>query len=421
MTNSKYYHVRLTTKSAPDAPEFEFDLSFEDIEKRFMGPYDMGEAIVVNGKTVPIDNLEQLQIGTSNLHSDRLNSEFLAKARAARNVFPVNPRGRVNSQIIFERTNNDTSQFIVRPPGSERKEHSQPAVALTPSADPRAVFVVQGRNGEANSALDAYLRAIDLRPIEWPHATSATATGTPHNNQAVDAGFSRAHAVVVLFTPDDVVKLRRQFWEDNEPEYEKRPNGQARPNVIYETGRAMERFPTRTVIVELGDLRPFSDIAGLNTIRMNDTPERRQDLADRLKAIGCGVKVDSRTIYSAGNFDAAIAEEPSEFPESSDDASYPATNTELPDSAEELLLEAVKDASASIWALSTMGGLIIATNNREFIEEGNARSEARWKKALSDLEEARLIEEATPKRESFKVTDRGFALADSLDESIKES
>ena len=84
-------------------------------------------------------------------------------------------------------------------------------------------------------------------------------------------------------------------------------------------------------------------------------------------------------------------------------------------------MEAVKDASASIWALSTMGGLIIATNNREFIEEGNARSEARWKKALSDLEEARLIEEATPKRESFKVTDRGFALADSLDESIKES
>ena len=402
------YQVVIYRKDPTAAAVEGRNLSRRILQSRVVEPYTQGGPITLRGVTVACLEIDHVRIFKTEYDLDESYSGL-------REILE-------DGQQFYSADATDmTDTFIVGPPGGTVEQPQSPFQDDKPKADPRAVFVVQGRNGEANSALDAYLRAIDLRPIEWPHATNATATGTPHNNQAVDAGFSRAHAVVVLFTPDDVVQLRKRFWAGNEPEYERRPNGQARPNVIYETGRAMERFPTRTVIVELGDLRPFSDIAGLNTIRMNDTPERRRDLADRLQAIGCGVKVDSRTIYSAGNFDAAIAEEPSEFPESSGDASYPATNTELSDSAEELLLEAVKDASASIWALSTMGGLIIATNNREFIEKGNARSEARWKKALSDLEEARLIEEATPKRESFKITDRGFALADSLDESIKES
>ena len=43
---------------------------------------------------------------------------------------------------------------------------------------------------------------------------------------------------------------------------------------------AMGQSPERTILVELGHLRPFTDIAGLHVIRMdNIDPQRRQELA----------------------------------------------------------------------------------------------------------------------------------------------
>ena len=63
----------------------------------------------------------------------------------------------------------------------------------------------------------------------------------------------------------------------------------------------------RTIIVEIGSLRPFSDIAGRHVIRLDDTSQRRQELALRLRDAGCSVSLDGTDWHAAGAFDASVA------------------------------------------------------------------------------------------------------------------
>ncbi len=63
---------------------------------------------------------------------------------------------------------------------------------------------------------------------------------------------------------------------------------------------AIARDPDRTILVEIGDLRPFSDIGGRHTIRMDNSPQKRQDLALRLQAAGCEVNLSGTDWQTTG-------------------------------------------------------------------------------------------------------------------------
>ena len=66
----------------------------------------------------------------------------------------------------------------------------------------------------------------------------------------------------------------------------------------------------RTVIVELGRMRPVSDLAGIHTLRMNDTEEKRRELAERLRDAQCDVQLEGTAWKTAGSFDKAIGPGP---------------------------------------------------------------------------------------------------------------
>lgn len=65
---------------------------------------------------------------------------------------------------------------------------------------------------------------------------------------------------------------------------------------------AMGRHPKRTVLVEIGRLRPFSDVGGRHVLRLDSSSQRRQDLAERLRTAGCSVDLSGRDWHKVGSF-----------------------------------------------------------------------------------------------------------------------
>jgi predicted nucleotide-binding protein len=166
----------------------------------------------------------------------------------------------------------------------------------------KKVFVVHGRNLALRTSMFRFLRALGLEPIEWSQALKATRSGSPYIGQVLDKAFKDASAVVVLLTPDDQARLKKEFARKNDPAWEITLTGQARPNVLFEAGMAFGRHPDSTILVQVGDLRDFSDIGGRHVIRLHDGVEARQQLAERLDAAGCRVDTRGTDWFSEGSF-----------------------------------------------------------------------------------------------------------------------
>ena len=96
------------------------------------------------------------------------------------------------------------------------------------------VFVIHGRNEEMRRALFDFLRAIDLKPIEWSEAVTLTGKPSPFVSEILDAAMHYAQAIIVFFTGDDEVRLKEEFLWVNDPVYEREATPQSRPNVIFE-------------------------------------------------------------------------------------------------------------------------------------------------------------------------------------------
>lgn len=184
---------------------------------------------------------------------------------------------------------------------------AEEGVSNVSSENVRNVFVVYGRNEGARKAMFEFLRAVGLNPMEWDGLIAAHGDGTPHPTDVIETGFSIAQAIVVLLTPDDEARLRDEHHGSHEEDFEAELTGQPRPNVLFEAGMAFGISRKRTIIVEIGRLRPVSDIAGRHTIRMNGSAARRNSLVTRLQTAGCPASKDSHDWLTAGDFDGVLA------------------------------------------------------------------------------------------------------------------
>jgi predicted nucleotide-binding protein len=136
------------------------------------------------------------------------------------------------------------------------------------------------------------------------HAIKMTRGGAPYVGTILETVFREAVAVVVLLTPDDEARLRRPFRRAKDPLHETQLTGQARPNVLFEAGMALGRKPESTVIVQIGEVRPFSDIGGRHVVHLANTPTSRQELATKLANAGCNVDTSGTDWLSTGDFSA---------------------------------------------------------------------------------------------------------------------
>jgi predicted nucleotide-binding protein len=162
------------------------------------------------------------------------------------------------------------------------------------AVDRREVMVVHGQDGEAARALFDWLRSIGLRPSEWSALVKASSSASPFIGEVLETAFSQAQAVVVLFSPDEQVRLRPELRRDAW-------RLQARPNVLFEAGMAFASHPRRTVLAVLGDQDIPSDLAGRHYVRI-DGPAALRDLAQRLETAGCAVDLAGSDWLDATRF-----------------------------------------------------------------------------------------------------------------------
>ncbi|MFE2724186.1 TIR domain-containing protein [Kitasatospora sp. NPDC059327] len=179
--------------------------------------------------------------------------------------------------------------------------HGGPGQAAERMADARAsaapersrnVFVVHGRDEQVRREMFGLLRRLGLNPLEWEHLVGATGLPSPFIGEVVAHAPRVAGAALVLLTPDDVAVLHDDLKGSAEPPHELAPTGQPRQNVLIELGMVLMAFPERTVIVEFGDIRPASDLAGRNVIRFTadgNPAFALRKVAQRLQVAGCPV------------------------------------------------------------------------------------------------------------------------------------
>ena len=295
------FHVRITPRSHRSHDETKLDLTSEQLENRFLAPYREGRSIVIGGLTIPPDDIERIRITFTDEDSDHLlpivRSEQRQERQRSRAIVLGGPS---DEWYVAEKGRDVTDELITGPPGSgETPRSSMPGPIVQ---GPRVVFVVHGRNLRARDSIFAFLRSIGLHPLEWSEAVLATGTATPYIGQILETAFSLAGAVLVLMTPDDEARLREGFREGGDPPHETELTPQARANVIFEAGMAVGKFPDQTVLVELGRLRPFSDFGGRYVVRLDNTTQRRQELAQRLQAAGCPVSLTGTDWHNVGDF-----------------------------------------------------------------------------------------------------------------------
>ena len=411
-----WYHVCIshwtgkTTRS-----EVKLDLTHEDLRLRIVEPYVVGFPITINGKTIQLEDVERVKITITDQDSTylRVTAERIAASSPFRTV------GGVEYYIANSMGTDVSDEFITGPPGTGPKSEASLVGQQAPANESRNVFVIHGRNTLARDAIFEFLRSIDLHPLEWSEVVEFTGKTAPYVGEILDAAFSRAHAVIVLLTPDDEARLRQQFRAENEPSHETHLIGQARPNALFEAGMAMGRSEDRTVLVELGKLRPFSDVAGRHAIRINNSTTRRQELAQRLRSAGCPVNLEGTSWHSAGDFEAAIAVAGPEETEPSNGGVQQPTNVSPPEMLEDsiALLVAAAGNNGVILRMLGDGRPVFKAGSCEFGEFTDPRSRERWEYALGQLLQNDYIRGPIEGRRRFELTHIGFELADRIAKS----
>jgi predicted nucleotide-binding protein len=295
------HHVRISV-AGEQSDETKLDLTDEELEHQFLAPYREGRPITVNGRVVEMSDLERIRISTSD-HSAR---DFIPRLQAEDQASSVVVFGGPSySWRAAARARDVTDELITGPPGSTVAANADPklrrvSVPAGPG-DGRSVFLVHGRHRQMREAMSQFLRSLDLKIIEWEQAVAFTGEPTPYIGDVIAAGLEAADGVVVLATPDDIVRLDPNLTDDDaDPELTEAH--QPRQNVIYEAGMAMALAPTRTLIVATPGTKILSDIAGRHLAYLSNASQARKRVIGRLQTMGLRVDDSGEDWLGAGDF-----------------------------------------------------------------------------------------------------------------------
>lgn len=275
-------------------------------------------------------------------------------------------------------------------------------IELEPNVDKRRVFLVHGRDRSAHDAMMAFLRSLDLDPWDFDRARTSMRHGSPHIGDVLKWAFENTWCVVILITGDDEARLRRALWGTKEKDAEKNLSPQARPNVVFEAGRALALHEKRTVLIQLGESKPFSDVAGRFIHRFEGSAEDRKGLREVLRSLECKVG-ESGEWLKAGDFEAALGTDGVR-----ETQPPPITEEELLAEERELLAASGQDGTFHLLSVGNFAGPWVRAGHVNFQKKGEPSYAAGYLDALESLRAKGFVRRESDKL--FILTGRGFKL-----------
>ncbi|MEV6843933.1 CATRA conflict system CASPASE/TPR repeat-associated protein [Actinoplanes sp. NPDC051411] len=181
------------------------------------------------------------------------------------------------------------------PPAARRLLHPSPAPAhRRPSVNPapapvtdlaRRVLVCTS-DTQVRDRMHAFLRLIDLKPVERNECVEATRKTMPTTREVMIAGQQLAQATIVVATPEEVSE-----------------SGTLRPSqdLVFEAGIAIALSERQVILVIAGDpMLPVGMRDG--GIVLDDEPVTKASIVWHLKLAGCEPDTDGTTWLAPGPF-----------------------------------------------------------------------------------------------------------------------
>jgi predicted nucleotide-binding protein len=150
----------------------------------------------------------------------------------------------------------------------------------------RNVLVIHGRCEPLRASVYQLLMDMDLRPLEWNQLRLSHGSLSASTFDIVRNAFEQVQAVIAILYGEEEIRLI--------PELGGKDDGrQPRPNVIFEVGMALQFKAQETILLQFGNIREWSDIAGINRFKFVDDAKTREDLSLLLRNAGCEVDTTS--------------------------------------------------------------------------------------------------------------------------------
>jgi hypothetical protein len=257
-----YYHVRITQKSNKSNDEVKVDLSKERLVSQFISPYENGEPIIVNGKTVTPDDIERITISETQEES--------------KNIIPILKQEDRNSSVVFfggpsyewrvaDRGNDITDDLIQGIPGYKKglKPVKKGTVGFS-----KKIFIVHGHDHNLKNDLEVFVKKIGLEPIVLHRQPDEGLTIIEKLEKQTDVGFA-----FILLTPDDLGYSVKEIKEKKD-EKNITKELRARQNVLFEFGYLVGKLGrNRVCAIYKENVTLPTDLSGLLYKKVSESIE----------------------------------------------------------------------------------------------------------------------------------------------------
>ncbi|MFH4735610.1 TIR domain-containing protein [Vibrio diabolicus] len=271
-----YYHVTIKPKSDNWYGEYKTDLTRDQLVSRYVEPYEQGQPILINGKTVTPDDIERIKF----YFSEKTIESYVPAIRAEdMNSSVAVIGGPTYTQTAISRSKDVTDDFIAGPPGYKKRLQE-----LTPSKkehilDKSKVFIVHGHDDAAQTKAARFVEKLGLEAIILHEKASSGRTIIEKIEHYSNVGFA-----IVLYTPDDIGNIKIKADE---------LNGRARQNVVFEHGDLIGKLGRENVaaLVEQPIELP-NDISGVVYINIDEAAAWQLQLAKEMKQSGYNIDMN---------------------------------------------------------------------------------------------------------------------------------